>query len=174
MTNPMQIPQEPMAAPVDTAGDEAMSALFDGELADERARVEFKRLIAGAEARARFAEYAMIGDALRGVSVDRPDLTRRVMRALDDEPTVLAPMRRPRDRRPALWLAAATVAAITWVVWQADPRQDVAVPMAVAPAPAQESLDANAYLAAHQDFAQAVVAAAEMRFTRVSLAGGEQ
>jgi len=85
-----------------------------------------------------------------------------------------APMRRPRDRRPALWLAAATVAAITWVVWQADPRQDVAVPMAVSPAPAQESLDANAYLAAHQDFAQAVVAAAEMRFTRVSLAGGEQ
>ncbi|MEW5786503.1 MAG: RseA family anti-sigma factor [Pseudomonadota bacterium] len=149
--------------------DDNLSALFDGELDDPGARAILKDLSRDPERCRRLAEYALIGDSLRGLNRDAPHLTTRVMAALEQEPTVLAPMARPRDRRPALWLAAATVAAITWGLWSVSPRQDApAAPMAAAPGQAGNVLP---YLEAHQDFAQAVVAPSEMQFTRVNLAG---
>jgi hypothetical protein len=108
-----------------------------------------------------------------------PALTDRVMTALEDEPTLLAPMRKQQRQRPALWLAAATVAAITWGLWSAGPRPESPASLA-ANKNSIPAMAANApgnvmpYLAAHQDFAQAVVSPPEMRFTRVSLAGADQ
>lgn len=147
--------------------DDTLSALIDGELADDLVMTALRRLAASNGERARFIEYCAVGDALRGMHAVNPDFTQQVMAALENEPTVLAPMRKPLDRRPALWLAAATVAAISWGLWQSDPRQQIVAPMAATtPVPAG---DAMAYLAAHQDFAQAVMSEPEMRYTRVML-----
>lgn len=150
--------------------DDTLSALIDGELADDLAMAALRRLATNNGERARFIEYCAVGDALRGMHAVNPDFTHQVMAALENEPTVLAPMRKPLDRRPAIWLAAATVAAISWGLWQSDPRQQIVAPMAATiPVPAD---DAMAYLAAHQDFAQAVMSMPEMRYTRVSLTEG--
>jgi hypothetical protein len=101
------------------------------------------------------------------------------MAALEDEPTVLAPMRKTSNRRPALWLAAATVVAITWGLWNAGPREETFAPLAAnqnadLARASTESGNAMPYLAAHQDFAQAVVSPSEMSFTKVTLLGAGQ
>ncbi len=158
-------------------GDDSLSALLDGELADERAGLALGRLRTDTAARDRYRDYCFIGDALRGLDRDAPDLTDRVLAALDQEPTVLAPLPRAPNRRPALWLAAAAMTALAWGLWNAGLREDTAPPLAAGPgAPLASAEPGNAlsYLAAHQDFAQAVVAPSEMRFTRVSLAGTGQ
>ncbi len=155
--------------------DASLSALLDGELGDETARSLLKRLSRDDPERDRFREYSLIGDVMRGLNHDMPDLTGRVMAALEDEPTVLAPMRKTSPRRPYLWLAAATVAAITWGLWNTGPRDEPLVPLA-----ANQIMDGGPssnvmpYLAAHQDFAQAVVSPSEMHFTKVTLAGAGQ
>lgn len=154
-----------------TENDETLSALLDGELGDETAHALLKRLSRGDPEQDRFREYSLIGDVMRGLNHDMPDLTSRVMAALEQEPTVLAPMRKPTPRRPYLWLAAATVVAITWGLWNSGPRDEPLAPLA-----ANQTMDGNVmpYLAAHQDFAQAVVSPSEMRFTKVTLAGAGQ
>lgn len=159
--------------------DDTVSALLDGELGDDTARIVLKRLSPGSIERDRFREYGIIGDTLRGLHHDMPDLTDRVMAALEDEPTVLAPMRKTSNRRPALWLAAATVVAISWGLWNAGPREEVLAPLAANQSADlanadSESAQAMPYLAAHQDFAQAVVSPSEMRFTKVTLVGAGQ
>jgi hypothetical protein len=90
------------------------------------------------------------------------------MAALEAEPTVLAPMHKPRSPRATLWLAAAAIGAITWGLWQNLPDLGPAVP--VAANDLHPPMDVQPYLAAHQDFAQAVIAPADMHFTQVSLA----
>ncbi|MBU1663880.1 MAG: hypothetical protein KKG92_00590 [Gammaproteobacteria bacterium] len=149
--------------------DDNLSALLDGELSDQSAQLAIRQLGDDPAARARFAEYCAIGDLLRGHHNDLPDLTRKVMAALEDEPTVLAPVRKTPQRRPLLWLAAATCAAITWGLWSTVPRQENAVPLASLQTPAHPPADVMPYLAAHQDYAQAVLTVPEMHFTRVSL-----
>lgn len=158
-----------------------LSALIDGELSDAMAQQAIKRLDHSDAERARLTEYLAIGDAMRGLyaqpSAQHSGFTRRVMAALENEPVVLAPVRKPADRRPALWLAAATMAAITWGLWQSGPRDEVNVPLAALQQPATEltaelatqSAEAQPYLAAHQDFAQAVISAPEMRFSKTAL-----
>src|SRR5206468_9460357 len=67
--------------------------------------------------------YHLIGDALRGQI--SPEIATRVVARLRDEPTVLAP--RPEKRNPIGRLgwyamsAAASVAAVAFVVWTASP-----------------------------------------------------
>lgn len=148
---------------------ENLSALIDGELADDIASQAIKQLVAHPESRTRHNEYLAIGDAMRGLGDQHHDFTRRVMAALENEPVILAPLPKKSDRRPALWLAAATAAAITWGLWQSSPQQDTGVPMAAVQPPASQSAEAMPYLAAHQDFAQAVISTQEMRFTKASL-----
>jgi sigma-E factor negative regulatory protein RseA len=163
----------PGAAPRPLSEDDALSALLDGELPDAAARGLLRRLAGDPLERARYREYCAIGDTLRGLDHDLPDLTDRVMAALEAEPTVLAPVRKPANRHPALWLAAATVVAITWGLWSAGLHEEAPVSMA-ASQPGNEAGQVMPYLAAHQDFAQAVVSQPEMRFTRVTLAGAGQ
>ena len=163
---------KPAAQPVPhEQEDDALSALLDGELSDEHAQVAVQRLRAAGDAQARFSEYCAIGDALRGnyATGTAPGFTARVMAALEQEPTLLAPMRKTRDRRATLWLAVAAVSAITWGLWNSLPNPSIAIPVAANDVP--PTMDVQPYLAAHQDFAQAVIAPAEINFTQVSLAG---
>ena len=147
--------------------DEHLSALLDGELSDRDAQRVIRQLADDPAGRARFAEYCAVGDLLRGHRADLPELTGRVMAALEDEPTVLAPVRRDGGRRPLLWLAAAACGVLTWGLWGGAPRQESSAVLASLRAPA----DVAPYLAAHQDYAQAVLDVPEMQFTRVSLSG---
>lgn len=165
------------AEPLDMQG-QTLSALIDGELPDDKAQQTIKHLAHSDAERARLSEYLAIGDAMRGLyaqsSAQPGDFTRRVLDALKSEPVVLAPMSNPPSkRRPALWLAAATTAAITWGLWQSSPRDEINPPLATLQQPATElaaqSAAASPYLAAHQDFAQAVISAPEMRFSKASL-----
>lgn len=154
--------------------DDRLSAFLDGELSDQEARHMLRRLGDEDEARERFSEYSRIGDLMRGHQHDIPDLTDRVMAALEQEPTLLAPVKKPADRRPLLWLAAAATAAITWGLWSAAPQQEPLVPLASRTAPTQPSADVMPYLAAHQDYAQAVATPTESGFTLVILRGAAQ
>ncbi len=151
---------------------EQLSALIDGELADDLARPVIQRIGQRGVDQVRLGEYLTIGDAMRGLSTEPGDFTRRVMAALDKEPVLLAPVpatvAKKSERRPVLWLAAATAAAITWGLWQSSPRDEVTAPLA-AVQPALQNVEAMPYLAAHEDFAQAVISAPEMRFTKASL-----
>lgn len=151
--------------------DDNLSALLDGELFDQGARRAIRQLANDPTRQARFAEYCAIGDLLRGVTDDLPGLTRKVMAALEEEPTVLAPMRKGNERRPLLWAAAAACAVITWGLWTAVPRQETAAPLAALQTPERAPADVMPYLAAHQDYAQAVLTVPEMHFSRVSLSG---
>jgi negative regulator of sigma E activity len=160
---------------------QSLSALIDGELSDDMAKKRIKQVSQSDSERSRVAEYFAIGDAMRGLyehpAAQPSDFTRRVMDALKNEPVVLAPVPKPVDRRPALWLAAATMAAITWGLWQSSPRDEINAPLAALQQPAAElaaelaakSANASPYLAAHQDFAQAVISAPEMHFSKASL-----
>jgi anti-sigma factor RsiW len=149
--------------------DDALSAFLDGELSDEQARQVLRQLDTSAGSRNVVWDYIAVGDALRGLhaGATAPHLTSRVMAALDKEPTILAPMRKPQNRRATLWLAAAAVSAITWGLWQSLPDHTAGIPMAANDVHAP--MDLQPYLAAHQDFAQAVLSPAEMNFTQVSL-----
>lgn len=148
---------------------ENLSALIDGELTDAVAKLEIRQLGQSASQLARHAEYIAIGDAMRGLNTQHSGFTQRVMAALENEPVVLAPVVKKSDRRPALWLAAATAAAITWGLWQSNPRDEFTPPLAAVQPPTPQSIEAMPYLAAHQDFAQAVISTQEMRFTNASL-----
>jgi sigma-E factor negative regulatory protein RseA len=151
--------------------DDSLSALLDGELSDHNAQQVIRNLVKDPEHQARFAEYCAIGDLMRGHRDDFPDLTDKVMAALEEEPTVLAPRRKTLEQRPLLWLAAAACAALTWSLWSASPRQEGVTPLASAQIPAHAPADVAPYLAAHQDYAQAVLSTPDMQFSRVSLSG---
>lgn len=163
-TKPAPVPGD---ATLQATGPELWSALLDGELSDAEAREALSRLGSSSWVQVRLREYMALGDALRGLHGGDAEsgFTDRVMAALEQEPTLLAPMRRGPDRRPGLWLAAAAVGAITWGLWSSLPEDKVPAPLVAAPA----NVDVQPYLAAHQDFAQAVIAPAEMSFTQVSL-----
>lgn len=158
--------------------DDWVSALLDGELTPDESRRAIGRMGKDDEAVRLWAEYNLIGDAMRGCAVGGSDLGARIRAALAEEPTVLAPMPAlPDPRRPYYWMAAAAaVAAITWGVLSVSPQPggEPALPVA-ANEPADGNAAANgevmAYLVAHQDYAYAVVGEPEMRFTQVSLAG---
>ncbi|MGE5466825.1 MAG: sigma-E factor negative regulatory protein [Ignavibacteria bacterium] len=99
-----------------------LSALMDGELAEDEAQALFAALREDGELRDRWLEYQVIGDALKGEPELGADLTGSVMAALDAEPTVLAP--RPASRQRAAWqrhalAMAATIAGVAVVGWLA-------------------------------------------------------
>lgn len=154
--------------------DDSLSALLDGELSEQNARLAIRQVAGDPIHQARFSEYCTIGDLMRGHHNDLPGLTGRVMAALENEPTLLAPVPKPAERQPLLWLAAAACAAITWGLWGVAPRQETAPPLASLQAPTRAPADVTPYLAAHQDYAQAVLTTPEMRFTPVSLNGASR
>lgn len=157
---------------------EWLSALLDGELKNSDAERAARQLVEDTGRMRCWAEYCLIGDALRGEVVVQPGFMQRMHTALAAEPTVLAPMPRKHARitRTLAWTAAAAaVAAVTWTVWTALPPQPGAVQMAGKPEAVMiQASHLMPYLDAHQDFSQGVVAPPDMAFTRVTLVGTEE
>lgn len=177
------------------AARERLSALLDGELDAETAREALKRQHHTPGDADALAEYAYIGDALRGLApaATRPDFTARCMARLADEPTLLAPLPRRAERAPMLWAAAAAVSVLSWGLWSmlppgGDAARMAQAPAAIAPVAARtadvstagvnaadaDKAEIEALLRAHQDFAQAVIAPTDMQLTQVSALGAGQ
>jgi len=108
---------------------EQVSAFLDGELPSSETELLLKRLMRDAELRESFGRYALIGEALRGVSrgADRSRLSRGfaagVNAAIDGGAPAAAPLpmhaRAPRWWRPVAGAAvAAGVAAVAVVALQ--------------------------------------------------------
>ncbi|MEO1957715.1 MAG: sigma-E factor negative regulatory protein [Methylophilaceae bacterium] len=107
-----------------------LSALIDGEFDIEEADHLITAMKADGEMKESWEQYNLIGDAIRGDDNVRPDLTVKIMRGLDDEPTVLAvnkqlqdtivgdsksDTKRPVVRTPVFLSVSASVAAIMFV-----------------------------------------------------------
>lgn len=133
---------------------EKISALMDDDLDADAAGHVFQALNADGELTACWSTYHLIGDAMRGEHLMRPDFRQRLMRQIDVEPTVLAPGHR-KAHRPAFWMsAAASVAAVMFVGWMAlqqqtrAPSSDLTTATLAQNAVSAESV--NSYLVAHQ------------------------
>jgi len=142
---------------------EKLSALIDGEVQSSDLQAHFSRLKTDAELREAWDTYHLIGDALRGHL--SPSLGSRVAARLREEPTVFAPQRKITPARRLAWYAlsvAASVAAVTLVIWTAlpglnsDPQlalgpvaTETAGPVTAASAPVAE---VENYLFAHQPY----------------------
>jgi len=165
--------------------DAWVSTLMDGEIDDAEAKRAIARVHDDAEAGRLWRDYCLVSDALHGDATDTDAFMRRFRGALDAEPTVLAPVKaRKSHTAPYLWTAAAaTMATITWTVWTASPPDQGGAPMVEAQALASAKPDAGSnddrfakqsiepYLAAHQDYAYAVVSVPDMVVEKVGLAG---
>ncbi len=159
--------QQTQTAQAQETPDGWLSALLDGEMPDAESDALLRRLARDDDRMARWSEYCLIGDALRGTPCPPERIRQRIHAALAQEPTVLAPVPRRAKAQPVLWLtAAATVAAVTWLVLSAAP--DPGDPVEIA-----GDVNVLPYLAAHQDYAQGLTSGAEMRFTRVALTAPE-
>jgi sigma-E factor negative regulatory protein RseA len=145
---------------------ENISVLMDGESGEQEAHQAMLRLKDTATARASWATYHMIGDVMRGETLPTFDISRRVMAALEAEPTILAPRRTHRAARAMTYAlsAAASVSAIAVVGWMvfstanvASPPIEMARAVPAIPAVAEPQLvsspsdgQMNEYLLAHQ------------------------
>jgi sigma-E factor negative regulatory protein RseA len=153
---------------------ERLSALMDGELDEHEIAGELARIGKDPDRQACWTTYHLIGDALRGQGVLADEFTERVRVRLENEPTVLAPMRRPHRtaRRIALPLAASLcgAAVVAWLALSNNPMVSPdanqaprslaeATPQIVEPAlrmtdvvDAPDSDPMSEYLMAHQQF----------------------
>ena len=120
---------------------EKVSALLDGAL-DEAASVRMlDSLKRDGGLRREWDHYSLIGDVLRDEPVMSADFTSRLMLRLDDEPTVLAPVRvEPRTGwiRHFMPIAASVmgVAAVGWVAMTLNVSGQDAIQVAAIKAPA--------------------------------------
>ena len=140
-----------------------ISALIDGELAQEEAGAALDALQADGEAREGWRRYHLIGDLMRDAHLLSGGFAARVAERIEREPTVLAPVpgRKPVTRNPA-WsfalaagLAVAFVGASTYLMMQ--PSTEPAPQVALKPAPAEAAQvappdAADDYLLAHQGY----------------------
>lgn len=114
---------------------EKLSALVDGELSGEELGRHLGGLRSDAALRSAWDTYHLIGDALRGDL--SADIAARVVVRLRDEATVLVPRRPVVSLRRLGWYAmsaAASVAAVTLVIWTAAPLWRSQPQIALAPA----------------------------------------
>lgn len=102
---------DPEAVPkMENHTSEQLSALVDDELRGAALRQALEQLRRDAGLKARWGRYHLISDTLHAnlVTARAADLCQRVQQALEQEPTLLAPRRKPR--LPALAKQAAGVA----------------------------------------------------------------
>ena len=142
------------------SSDERISALMDGELDEQMQHSAMDELLNKGEARDTWARYHLISDTLRQhlpVGMDK-QFSSRVMSALDDEPTVLAPrttQTSPMARRLSGLAVAASVAAVAVMGVQFMYQQDGQVPAEqIAQAPTKVSPTASV---ANKAFARAPI-----------------
>jgi sigma-E factor negative regulatory protein RseA len=141
---------------------EQLSALIDGEIGLDDAQHLMTSLKAG-EMKDTWRQYHFIGDALRGEYLASHNMTDKIMAAIGQEPTVLAPnssvnavevsATKPASQfgNTKLWSVAASVAAVMFVGVMLLQNQiapnDVLTPVQLAQDLPME------YLAAHQSAA---------------------
>lgn len=160
---------------------EQISALMDGELTPDEMARQINTLKSDSELRQTWAAYHVLGDALRKSPQLSVDFTANLARQLAEEPTILAPQRKPQRTTPryAMPLAAslAAVSLVGVLSWQmvrvnqsespitlaaASPQLADAKPKAASatqggltkmPESVQFSrVVSNSYLLAHQEF----------------------
>jgi len=147
---------------------EKLSALIDGELESDGLHAHLGQLRADPELQRAWDTYHLIGDALRGQI--SPAIADRVVARLREEPTVLAPRPEKSPSRQLGWyaMAAASVAAVGFVVWTAFPGWRVESQLAGGPAATTAATSAPVtlvsgvppaevenYLLAHQPYSHA-------------------
>jgi sigma-E factor negative regulatory protein RseA len=116
---------------------ERISQLMDGELGAESARGELNRLRQDQALRERWDTFHLIGDTLRGERTVLPGFGDRFAQRLTQEPTVLAPKRRPvKTLATYAMSAAASLAAVAWVGWFALGTAPMVAPVVAPPPPA--------------------------------------
>jgi sigma-E factor negative regulatory protein RseA len=128
-----------------------ISALMDDELASDATEHLITSVKAGGESAECWATYHLIGDAMRGSPIFKAGFHLRLMRALDAEPTALAPrgiVKRPLVKTPMVWSVAASVAAVAFVGWVVL-QQQVQNGADAAPIEIAQNLPSE-YLLAHQ------------------------
>ncbi|TYC62043.1 anti-sigma 24 factor [Zoogloea oleivorans] len=127
---------------------EKVSALLDGALEEQVSSRMLESLKRDGALRQKWESYCLIGDVLRDEQVLSSDFTSKVMLCLEDEPTVLAPVKREASGgwvRHFMPIAASVmgVAAVGWVAMAlngADP-QNLLVARAKTPAVAVAAVD---------------------------------
>lgn len=100
-----------------------LSALLDGDLDERVSGAVLDSMRHEPDLKARWDDYCLIGDVLRGESQGSTGFTARVMAGLELEPTVLAPAPRVERKRGArarsLMPIAASVMGVVAVGWVA-------------------------------------------------------
>ncbi len=116
---------------------DGMSAFFDGDLDQHASAQVLDSIRRDPKLAAKWDDYCLIGDALRGEHAGSQDFTARVMAGLEDEPVVLAPVHvRSQGRqgilRNLLPLAASVmgVLAVGWVAHTLSSQPSGGVSMA--------------------------------------------
>lgn len=115
-----------------------ISALLDGDLDECASGAVLDTMRHEPDLKARWDDYCLIGDVLRGENSGATDFTARVMAGLEIEPTVLAPMRQPEGSRQgfaarSLMPIAASimgVVAVGWVAHTLSSQPEVGVTLA--------------------------------------------
>lgn len=116
---------------------DGMSAFFDGDLDQQASAQMLDSIRRDPRLAARWDDYCLIGDTLRGEHIGARDFTARVMAGLEDEPVVLSPMHaravaRPGIVRSLLPIAASVmgVLAVGWVAHTLSSQPSGSVSMA--------------------------------------------
>jgi sigma-E factor negative regulatory protein RseA len=147
-----------------------LSTLMDGELEAHEAGHAISSCCRNEALKQKWQAYHLIGEALRGECPCRSAATERIMAALRDEPTVLAPRWRPSASAGRIAFAAAasvaTVAVVGWIGVQGTgapegPALASTAPARLAAAPVVASANVvplnnvNEYVVVHRQFPNA-------------------
>lgn len=145
-----------------------LSALIDGELDLENSEHLFTAVKSNTELTREWSNYHLIGDVMRGNQAMRPEISNRIMLAIEKEPTVFAPHlsnkntpanhenvvvlqhitpNKPGFRMPSVWSVAASFAAVMFVGWMV--MQQYSGNSELAPVEIAQSMPVE-YLQAHQ------------------------
>lgn len=144
---------------------EQISALMDDEIAAEDAAHLIASMQSSKHSADVWSQYHLIGDVMRGNELLSKDFKSNLMLMLDQEPTVLAPKAAQtnadktamlKDKLPAKWSIAASVAAVMVVGWMAvhEVQTGTQAPaIEMAKVDAVEQVIPDEYIAAHQSSA---------------------
>ncbi|GAB4300545.1 MAG: RseA family anti-sigma factor [Thiohalomonadaceae bacterium] len=115
--------------------NEQISALVDDELHGPALRQALERLRQDADLQGRWSRYHLISDTLHAnlASARAAHLHQRVRATLEQEPTLLAPRRKPRLPTLAKQVAGVAIAASVAAVAILAVRQEAVEPAGIAP-----------------------------------------
>jgi len=146
---------------------EQISALMDDEIAVEDAEHLIASIHTSRQASQTWHQYHLIGDAMRGDVALGASFKQKLMQKIEQEPTVLAPSASKvarhtkatevlKDKLPASWSIAASVAAVMvvgWLTLQQQTEHNPAAALEVAQVTTTNESIPNEYLMAHQSLA---------------------